>query len=72
MPLLYCLGAKRAMDRVGAELLDGEHLFAYLDDVYALCKPERVRPVYDAIARALQEENNHRRSLSKAPSAPIF
>ena len=40
------------MDKIGAQLLDGEFLFAYLDDVYVLCKPHRVRPVYDAIAKA--------------------
>ena len=58
MPLLYCLGAKRAMDKIGAQLQESEQLFAYLDDVYALCKPARVEPVYEAIARALYEENN--------------
>ena len=58
MPLLYCLGAKRALDKVAAQLQPGESLFAYLDDVYALCQPQRAREVYDVLARALREENN--------------
>ena len=34
----------------------GEYLFAYLDDVYAVCKPERTRAVYDTLRRCLAEK----------------
>ena len=34
-------------------LLPGEQLRAFLDDVYALCSPDRVKPIYEALAKAL-------------------
>ena len=48
MPALYALGA-------AATLLPGETVFAYLDDVYAVCQPERVHAVANVARVALQE-----------------
>ena len=37
-------------------MLPGEHLFAYLDDVYVLCKPDRVRVLYELLKSTLKED----------------
>ena len=34
-------------------LFPGDQLCAFLDDVHALCPPERGKPMFDAVARAL-------------------
>ena len=52
MPLLFALGQHAALEAVQRRLLEGERLFAFLDDVYVLTTPDRVGDVY----RALQEE----------------
>ena len=41
MPLLFCLAVHDALAEVKEQLQDGEVIFAFLDDVYALCAPER-------------------------------
>ena len=53
MPALYSLAQHGAHQEVQAQLLDGEAVFAYLDDVYVLAAPERIRELYDAVARTL-------------------
>ena len=53
MRLLFALGVHDALEKVSSELKDGKHRFAYLDDVYAECSPERVRGVYDSLAHHL-------------------
>ena len=40
MPILFCLGQHAALASVKRELLEGEQLFAFLDDLYVVCKPE--------------------------------
>ena len=35
----------------------GEHLWAYLEDVYAVAKTERTRDIYDALAPALDDDD---------------
>ena len=54
MPLLFALGIHEALRDVSARLRPGEDLCAVLDDVYALCPPERVRPIYDMLAEAFR------------------
>ena len=56
MPLLFSLGIKGALATVQAQLQEGEYLFAFLDDVYALCPPERVCEIYAALEAALGSE----------------
>ena len=46
MPLLFCLAFHNALVEVRSQLLPGEHLFAFLDDIYALTKLERTRKIY--------------------------
>ena len=51
--LMFALGQHPALDWVAARLLPGERLFAYLDDIYAVCPPDRVRDVYNLLTQAL-------------------
>ena len=55
MPALYALGQRPALVAAAATLLPGETVFAYLDDVYAVCQPERVHAVANVARVALQE-----------------
>ena len=38
------------MAEVKEQLLDGEFLFAFLDDVYVMAKPDRIRTIYDLLS----------------------
>ena len=51
MPAQYSLGQHAALEAVQRQLQEGEHLFAFLDDVYVLCQPERVRVLFDLLRR---------------------
>ena len=53
MPLLFSIGIQGALEEVATTLFPGEQLCAFLDDVYVLCPLERVKPIFDALARAL-------------------
>jgi len=55
MPLLFSLGIHDALEQVKPHLRNDEHIFAFLDDVYAIAEPDRVRPIYDLLAAALGE-----------------
>ena len=50
MPLLFSLAIHNALAEVKEQLLDGEFLFAFLDDVYVLAKPDRIRTIYDLLS----------------------
>ena len=52
VPALFSLGLHAALCVVNRRLLPNERLLAFLDDIYALCGPERVSDVHVA----LQEE----------------
>ena len=47
------LGVHISLCDVKRLLLPGEYLFAFLDDVYAICMPERTRAVYDLLSEKL-------------------
>ena len=49
MPLLFCLGQHPGLAAVSAALQDGERLFAFLDDLYVVCRPERVGAVHELL-----------------------
>ena len=53
MPFLFAIGIQGALEEVSGSLEDGELLCAFLDDVYLLCAPERVRFLFDLLAEAL-------------------
>ena len=52
MPMLFCLGQHGALAAIEGRLKAGEKLFAFLDDVYLICQPDRVQDVH----RILEEE----------------
>ena len=54
MPMLYVLGQHGALASIQESLLLGEHLFAYHDDLYVVCSPERVGPIYKIVEDALE------------------
>ena len=47
MPALFSLGQRSALHTIQQHLLPNESLLAFLDDVYVVVPPDRVRPVYD-------------------------
>ena len=51
MPL--SIGIQGALEEVAAELLPGEQLSAFLDDVYLLCDPSRLKVLYELLEEAL-------------------
>ena len=65
MPALYFLGQHAALEAVQAQLREGEHLFAFLDDVYVLCQPERAREVFDLLESKLLEHTGIHLHLGK-------
>ena len=44
-----------ALVEINAQLQEGELLFAFLDDVYVLCQPERVKVVYQLVEKTLEK-----------------
>ena len=53
MPLLFSLAIHNALLEAKLEMLDGEELFAFLDDVYIVSSPERTRYLYNLVAEKL-------------------
>ena len=49
MPALYACGQHRALVHVSEELLDSERLFAFMDDVYVCCGPDRVAAIHQLL-----------------------
>ena len=56
MPLLFSIAIQGALEQVARLLKPGEHLRAFLDDIYMVCEPERVRPLYNILGAALHRE----------------
>ena len=65
MPALYALGQHKALCEIQAVLQENEHIFAYLDDVYVICDPERAAQVFEIIAAALELHAGIRVNLGK-------
>ena len=55
MPLLFSVGQHEALTQVQNRLRPREVLFAFLDDIYVVCRPERVRVVHTLLENALWE-----------------
>ena len=47
------MGIQSALEEVSQSLLVGERLCAFLDDLYLLCEPGRVRHLYDLVSESL-------------------
>ena len=65
MSLLFSVGQHRALDEVQVSLRAGERLFAFLDDIYVVCSPERVGDVYKLVEHALRTKTDHQHSLGE-------
>ncbi|OLP94183.1 hypothetical protein AK812_SmicGene23838 [Symbiodinium microadriaticum] len=55
MPALYAIAQHPAFAAVHTQLREGEAVFAYLDDIYVVAVPERIRELLDACQQALRE-----------------
>ena len=66
MPYLFSLGVRSAMASVSGRLEPGEHLFAFLDDVYVVSEPERTGTIYALLARDFHEKAGIRLHQGKA------
>ena len=53
MPLLFSLGQHAALRAVQRQLLPGELVLAYLDDIYVITTPDRVLAVYNLLQAEL-------------------
>ena len=53
MPALYAVAQHEAFNDLQNQLHDGKAVFAFLDDVYVVALPERIRELYDLLAAAL-------------------
>ena len=60
MPLLYALGQHPALVEFSRSLLLSEQVYAFLDDIYITCHPERVRFLYDTLSASLWTHANIR------------
>ena len=54
MPLLFSIGIQGALEEVARSLERGEQLCAFLDDVYLLCQPSRVKTLYTVLSAGIQ------------------
>ena len=53
MPMLFNLGQHRALVAIAEQLQENEKLFAFLDDIYVVCDPDRVGNVHQLLQREL-------------------
>ena len=53
MPALFCLALKPALDEIQSQLQPGERVYAYLDDIYVVTSPARVRSCYNLFSEVL-------------------
>ena len=53
MPLLFLVGIQGALEEVADAMRPDEQICAFLDDVYIVCQPERVRVLFDLLAELL-------------------
>ena len=49
MPALFALGQHNALVTVQFRLGPHERLFAFLDDIHVVCRPDRVLPIFQAL-----------------------
>ena len=58
-------GQHAALEEVQARLLEGEKLFAYLDDMYIICQPDRVADVHAILEEELFNHAHIQLNLGK-------
>jgi len=65
MPLLYALGQHRALVEASASLQPGEHLLAFLDDLYVVTSRDRAAEVFRTVAESVEHHAGVRTHLGK-------
>ena len=58
MPLLFSLGLHKSLISVSDRLLASERIFAFLDDIYLVCHPERVEAVCEIVRQEFRRQAN--------------
>ena len=53
MPLLFAWGQHRALEAIHENMWPGEHVMAFLDDIYTACRPERLDEVHTTVDEQL-------------------
>ncbi len=69
MPLLYALGQHRALQAINSRLRPDERLFAFLDDLYVVARPERIATIYNVLEEELW---NHARIRINAGKTQVW
>ena len=65
MPALFCLGLHDALAAADRQLLPGEYLVAYLDDIYLLTTRPRARDASDVVTSHIREHTGIEPNLNK-------
>ena len=65
MPMLFSLGQHPALVAIAAHLLSNEKLFAFHNDIYVVCLPDRVGAVHQLIQRELWDRSRFTLHLGK-------
>ena len=65
MPALFALGQHSALQAAATQLLPGEQLFAYLDDLYVVCTRERAAAAFKAVADSVYAHAGVKSHLGK-------
>ena len=65
MPALYALAQHDAIESINAQLLPGEVVMAYLDDIYAVCSPDRAVDIFAIVRRELADRAGVSLNLAK-------
>ena len=58
MPLLFSLGLHTSLKAISDRLLITEKIFAFLDDIHLVCRPNRVAAVHEIVHQELQRHTN--------------
>ena len=65
MPMLFALGQHRALQAAARRLGEGEHVFAFLDDIYIRTCRERAREEFDVVTLSVAGLAQTRPNLGK-------
>ena len=58
MQLPFSLGVHKSLKSISDRLLNSEKCFAFLDDIYLVCRPNRVAAVFEVARQELQRHTN--------------
>ena len=71
MPLLFSLAMHPSLVSTGDLLREGEKIFAFLDDMYLICKPERVLEIFHHRERIVDPFPDQRALRQDATLEPV-